>query len=132
MSYPKKFITLAHLEWAMENRVIITEGEVGFGRDCVGVSAGTFWIDWRANKGSPTWEEIPGAYDGFIPDGAYHKHDCVCVLGQSDESWMMLAMWLDHIVQDGWMVLHGDRTPENAIDLLFHGTTTARLSRIGN
>lgn len=128
MSYNKNFITAEHLVWAADNRVIITEGECGFGRECVGITAGNQWVDWRVtNMQSYQYEE--GYYDGFVPDTAYHKHDCVCVLGQDDAAWADLMVWLDNIIQGGWIVLHLDREPKDTLDLLFHGTKTAQLGK---
>ena len=127
--YDPQFITPVHLDWATQNRVVITDGECGFGRTCVGLSAGSYWIDWRANTGSPDYTEIPCAYDGWVPDNAYHKHDCVAVLGDDSGAWNELALWLDAIMEGGWEVIHSDRVPKDSIDLLFHGTTTARLGK---
>lgn len=128
MSFNPKFITAAHILWAAQNRVIITEGECGFGRECVGVTSGNQWIDWQVTN-METFRNEPGGYDGWVPDGAYHKHDCVAVLGQDDESWRQLGQWLDHIVKGGWIVKHLDRVPKDDIDLLFHGITTSQLGK---
>lgn len=129
MSYNSKYITQAHIVWAMENRVIITEGECGFGRPCVGITSGTHWVDWRSSTGAPDYLPVLPFYDGWIPDDAYHKYDCVAVLGQDDVAWNQLALWLDAIIEGGWIVLHEDHHPTDGIDLLFHGLTTVRLGK---
>jgi hypothetical protein len=127
--FNKKYITFAHLEWAAENRVIITEGECGFGRPCVGITTGDQWIDWRATTGAPDYRPEPDPWEGFVPPDAYHKHDCVAVLGQDDLAWSQLADWLTAIMDARWIVLHLERTPKDTIDLVFHGLTTARLGK---
>lgn len=130
MSVDRRFITHAHIDWAMDNRVIITEGECGFGRPCVGVSDGSKWVDWRATTGAPDYKPIPGEYDGWVPNDAYHKHDCVAVLVHNDNAelaWIQLAAWLNAIILNGWTVLHETRTPADAIDALMGGMSSVRL-----
>jgi hypothetical protein len=130
--YDPQFISPVHLDWATQNRVVITDGECGFGRPCVGVSAGDKWVDWQANTGAPDYTDIPGGYDGWTPMDAYHKHECVAVLVHNDDlpfAWNQLKLWLDAIIEGGWEVIHEDRVPKDALDLLFHGTSTARLGK---
>lgn len=70
--------------WSAKNNLKLElQGECGFGRECVGVSAyGTFpdykWYDKetleRADKNGNVW----------VPENAYHKHPCVAVLGRGE------------------------------------------------
>jgi hypothetical protein len=118
-----------HMRWALENGVAIMHGECGFGRPCVGVNGAGQWIDWRTHQ-PPNYEVVGVPYDGLVPDDAYHKHDCVCVLVQGDDyaqAWWQLGCWLDNIIDGGWKVLHADRTPTDPLDAIFHGLRSHRL-----
>jgi hypothetical protein len=121
-------ILYQHMRWALENGVAIMHGECGFGRLCVGVNSAGQWIDWRQYDQHFNVVGVP--YDGLVPDDAYHKHDCVCVLVQGDDypaAWWQLAIWLDAIIDGDWKVRQDDRTPTDQLDLIFHGLTTHRL-----
>jgi hypothetical protein len=130
MSYDPQFISPVHLDWATQNKCVITDGECGFGRPCVGLSSGDKWVDWRGDEGPPNYFPLPDPYDGWVPMDAYHKHDCVAVLIHDDNkaaAWTQLRLWLDAIIDGNWVVAHETRSPKDTIDLLFHGTTSVRL-----
>ena len=84
--------------FANEHKVFFDEeGECGFGRLCVGFRDGN-WIDYNPTHDA-TYELIPDADSGELvwpPDGvnAYHKHDCMAVLGRGDEAVIGLARWV--------------------------------------
>lgn len=79
--------------WCKEQGLILTlEGECGFGRECVGVlSSGCYpdyaWYDKDYNQ-------IDNNGEVWCPEGAYHKHPCVAVLGRSEASIEQLYEWL--------------------------------------
>jgi len=83
-------------EWcAKEGLKLYLEGEVGFGRECVGVGTiedGTYpdyvWYDDDYEN------RIDNNGDVMIPKLAYHKHPCVAVLGRGGESIRQLYEWL--------------------------------------
>jgi hypothetical protein len=68
-------------EWCQkQNLTLVLEGEVGFGRQCVGVLSEQcgaypdyiiFDEDYNIVDGNEVW----------TPEDAYHKHPCVAVLG---------------------------------------------------
>jgi hypothetical protein len=76
--------------WAAKNRCYIElEGEVGFGRDCVGVLQGTHYVDTPGSDRN----DFEGHSEEYLrrvkpPEqvSAYHKHDCLCVLGHGDDA----------------------------------------------
>lgn len=67
------------------------EGEVGFGRACVGLLDATRDTYVR-------WLEGAGPVDA--PD-AYHKDDYLAVLGRGDEAEEQLARWVAHLASNG-------------------------------
>jgi hypothetical protein len=73
------------------------EGECGFGRQCVGLRHGDNWVSHNPLNSSD-YEPIeamacPEARDLAPPD-AYHKHDCLAVLGRGDDAIEQLASWI--------------------------------------
>jgi hypothetical protein len=69
-------------------------GEVGFGRDCVGVLPMNdesypdyYWYD-------KDWNHADKNDDVWCPPKAYHKHECVAVLGQDEDAISQLYEWL--------------------------------------
>lgn len=91
-------------EWAKRNGCTLElAGECGFGRECVGVLRDGSYPDY-----GPDFESIDisddAAFDAmqkakddedvWTPPDAYHKHDCVAVLGRGDEPEAQLYDWL--------------------------------------
>jgi hypothetical protein len=83
------------------------EGECGFGRECVGLTSGTNWVDYNPTDDS-TGEEIKGFYDERFyeikPPDAYYKHDCIAVLGRGDDAIKQLSDWVDKLNELGAVV----------------------------
>lgn len=73
------------------------EGEVGFGRECVGFLKGENYVDYNPICG-PDYEYVLDFYDerlsNITPENAYHKHDCLAVLGRGEQSIQQLAEWV--------------------------------------
>ena len=76
------------------------EGEVGFGRECVGLKLNNNYIDYCPFN-QETWEEIAEFNDerlyDIAPNDAYHKHNCIAVLGRSDDAIRQLSDWVDKL-----------------------------------
>ena len=76
------------------------EGEVGFGRDCVGLLKGTNYVDYNPINMN-TYEDLKEYYDERLndirPDDAYHKHNCLAVLGRGIEPIIQLSEWVDKL-----------------------------------
>jgi hypothetical protein len=94
------------------------EGEVGFGRECVGILRGDGYVDYD-------WADETF----WTPDDAYHKYPCLAVLGRGEKAVAQLHEWVQRIDADGWTVETVARIPENTIDAIFHGYSTTRLAR---
>lgn len=118
MSEPNRGEQIIYLtEWAAKNGAVLTlAGQVGFGRDATGIMIDDHYIDTDEHLG-PWWQ----------PEDAYHKHDCLCVLGHGDGPLRQLYDWVRWLDEHGYTVEVVPRHPENEIDLWFHGVSRPRL-----
>lgn len=92
------------LDFAKRHEInLITSGEVGFGRDCVGFSKERGFVDYRPlDMGSDMFDEIAG-FEGdrigdIAPEDAYHKHACLAVLvvdGGTERALDQLCDWVN-------------------------------------
>jgi len=112
--------------FANEHKVIFEdEGEVGFGRECVGFQRGEAYVDYNPTNRT-TYEEIeefacPGAEPPDTVPDAYHKHDCLAVLGRGDDVIMQLAAWVEHMEKQGDVSIVSYPTGATGPQLLFTG-----------
>ncbi len=113
--------------WAAEQGCILNlDGEVGFGRPCVGITHTNGYVDydgWPEGTDRPDDRATP-------PDGvdAYHKHDCLAVLGTDEAAVEGLLAWVAKIRSHGGRIVVHDREPDpqaGIIGLLLHGVTRA-------
>lgn len=75
-------------------------GEVGFGRECVGLLSGTKYVEYNPinmNTYDYIDEYHDDRFDEIAPENAYHKATCVCVLGTGDSAEKELADWCDSL-----------------------------------
>jgi hypothetical protein len=106
-------------EWASRYGCCLQlAGEVGFGRECVGILKGDTYIDYAHETGI------------WTPEDAYHKHDCVAVLGRGDEALAQLCQWVKWLDENGWGVEEIYRKPSSDIDLALHGISLPRIVRV--
>ena len=72
---------------------VVTEGECGFGRKCVGLSAvaGECYPDYKWYD--ENWNYADKNGEVWTPDDAYHKHECVAVLGRGENAINQLYDW---------------------------------------
>lgn len=113
--------------WAARNKCYLElEGEVGFWRECVGILQGTSYVDTPGSSHNSYRE-----YDEIQPpeavESAYHKHDCLCVLGRDEDSIHQLYRWVEKLVANGAVVVIEDRPYKDAIDSMLHGFTSAKV-----
>lgn len=85
-------------EFANKHKVVFEEkGEVGFGRECVGLMHGDNYIDYNPCS-FPNYDSIKEHYSDMFykiaPPDAYHKHDCIAILGQGEEAISKLYDWV--------------------------------------
>ena len=83
------------------------EGECGFGRECVGLTNGNNYVDYNPTC-KPNYDYVEGFYDerfySIAPEKAYHKHNCLAVLGRDEESIRQLSDWVDKLNELGAIV----------------------------
>ena len=79
--------------WAAKQACTLQlEGNVGFGRECVGITRGESYPEYYWYSGSHERADPNG--EVFVPSEAYHKHPCVAVLGHGEEPERQLFEWL--------------------------------------
>jgi len=88
-------------EFANKNKVVFdSEGECGFGRECVGLRSGDNWLSYNPLN-METYDPIEKYYDDrhyeLSPENAYHKGDYLCVLGRGDGAIRELSEWVDEL-----------------------------------
>jgi hypothetical protein len=106
--------------YAADNRCYFEpEGEVGFGRECVGITTGTHYPDYDCEDDRLTPPES-------VVD-AYHKHECIAVLGRGPRAIEQLHAWVVKLRESGAIIERRARQPENVVDLVIHGIESASL-----
>lgn len=107
------------------------EGEVGFGRECVGLTNGNNWVDYNPTK---DLEYIKDFYDerlyNITPPDAYHKHDCLAVLGRGEGAIRQLSDWVDKLNELG-AVVEDYETGATGIQAIFSGINYGKSMDIG-
>ena len=81
-------------DWCKKNGLSLQlEGTCGFGRECVGVVVHDTYPDYHWYD-DVTYKRIDNNGRVWAPHNAYHKHDCVAVLGRGEEAEAQLYEWL--------------------------------------
>lgn len=93
--------------WAAKNGFQLElDGEVGFGRECVGILTEGQYPEYLWYNDN--YDRIDGNGDVWTPPDAYHKGPYVAVLGTSDDSINQLYQWLQWFDQNGFTKETGD------------------------
>ena len=99
------------------------DGEVGFGRKCVGLTNGNNYVDYNPTQ-FPDFDYVEEFYDerlfDIIPENAYHKHNCLAVLGNEETSIIQLSEWIDKLKELG-AVVQKYKTGATGMQALFTG-----------
>lgn len=115
-------------EWAAKwGASLQLAGQVGFGRDATGILKDGHYIDTAEAKGQTTYAGRDGWWQ---PEDAYHKHDCLAVLGHGDEALSQLYEWVRWLDGHGWGAGEESRKVTSDIDLFFHGPVLHKLVRL--
>jgi hypothetical protein len=115
-------------DWAARyGATLQAAGEVGIGRECVGILKGSTYVDTAGVKEREAYQ--PGG-DWWQPEDAYHKHDCMAVLGRGDGPLGQLYQWVKWLDGHGYGIEEVYRQPSSGIDLAFHGVSLPRLVRL--
>lgn len=115
------------ITWAAKHGAVVNfAGECGFGRECVGVLVGGSYLDYshlydlfRGDRAR--WAEW------WAPEDAYHKHDCMAVLGRGPGAVEQLYQWAKFLDDHGWTVGLEARQPDSVLDAMLGGFSTAML-----
>lgn len=115
--------------FANEHKLIFEdEGEVGFGRPCVGFLArGGRYLDYNPGRygSSGNYEPIEELHCQAAepPDGcaAYHKHNCMAVLGHGDRAVAQLAAWVRSLESQGRVEVVDFETGATSMQALISG-----------
>lgn len=114
--------------FALKHKLVFgDEGEVGFGRECVGFKHGDSYVDY--NPLTNNYTDYVHEYDSRLvppentPD-AYHKHDCLVVLGRGEKAVSQLARWVESLESHGEVYIDQYETGhKDFINITFHGLT---------
>jgi hypothetical protein len=110
-------------DWAARMGAVVDfAGTCGIGRECVGVLIGHSYLDY-----SHLWETDHDEDAWWAPEDAYHKHDCMAVLGRGPAAVAQLFEWAKWLDEHGWTVESEARRPDSMIDAMFHGFSTPKL-----
>ena len=104
--------------WAAKNGCALAlKGEVGFGRECGGVIANGSYLEyvWYEKKG---WTRLDKNGEVWIPEDAYHKHECIAVLGRGVEAESKLYAWLKWFDKEGFHVETGTNDIDPSIGII--------------
>jgi len=100
------------------------EGECGFGRECVGLTNGNNYVDYNPVC-EPNYDYVKCFYDerlyDIAPEDAYHKHNCLAVLGRGKKAIRQLSDWVDKLNELG-AVVEKYQTGAKGIQILVSGT----------
>ena len=100
------------------------DGEVGFGRKCVGLTNGSNYVDYNPTQ-YPNYDYVEEFYDerlfDIVPENAYHKHNCLAVLGNEETSIIQLSEWIDKLKELG-AVVEKYKTGATGMQALITGT----------
>lgn len=117
---------------AKQGAALVLEGNVGFGRDCVGIMKLDHYPDWLGYDNLDEFfrncdiepKEAWWVVEGARPPGDinyYHKHDCLAVLGHTHEAVVDLHIWIEKLFDNDIIIATLDRKPRDEVDALVHG-----------
>lgn len=83
------------------------KGECGFGRECVGIIKNGVYPAYHWYDDENDYKQLDNNGDIWKPKNAYHKHECVAVLGHGKEAESQLYDWLKWFDDNGFILEHG-------------------------
>lgn len=120
------------IQWAHKNKVRLElEGEVGFGRECVGILCGDNFPDYEWYNGDDYSKRADNNGKVWTPEDAYHKHTCVAVLGRGEPAEAQLYEWLKWFDDNGFKIVSVPRDTRgmHPIQLMISGIEHHRMER---
>lgn len=109
------------IEWlavwcAKHDMKLELQGECGFCRECVGISSNGTYPDYHWGGYNDEEEDQNGRV--WKPENAFHKHDCVAVLGRGEPAESQLYEWVKWFDENGFTVETGDLKMDPKLDML--------------
>jgi glycyl-tRNA synthetase beta subunit len=90
----------------------------------VGLINGSNYVDYNPTQ-YPNYDYVEEFYDerlfDIVPENAYHKHNCLAVLGNEETSIIQLSEWIDKLKELG-AVVEKYKTGATGIQALITGT----------
>ncbi len=116
-------------EFANQHKIIFDdEGDCGFGRECVGLRDGSGWIDfnpWNRETFKPIEKYSDDRFHAIAPKDAYHKHDCIAVLGRGEDVIRQLSDWVDGLRKLNVKLIQIENKFDNMFEYMLKGTHTS-------
>lgn len=105
-------------KWCAKNQIALDlEGNCGFGRECVGIIKDGKYPDyeWYCDQ---SYNRLDENGDVWTPDDAYHKHECVAVLGRGEKAESQLYEWLRWFEDNGFVAESGAQPVDPSLGAL--------------
>jgi len=123
------------MRWATRHgAALVLEGEVGFGRECVGILKYDHYPSWRDFDRDRDWAEsewvVPEAAPPEGVENEYHKSDVLAVLGRGPAAVHELYLWVKHLDEHGIGISSVPRKFTSIEDRIFHGDELFMLTRV--
>lgn len=116
--------------WAARNNLKLElQGECGFGRECVGVTIEDKYPDYEWHD-RETYDRIDNNGDVWTPPDAYHKHECVAVLGRGEGAESQLYDWLKWFDDNGFKLEVGDQAVDPKLGFIAIAMGKHRFARM--
>ena len=115
--------------FANKHKLILEDnGEVGFGRPCVGfISKGGNYLDYNPYSHpdyEPIWERDERLEPPKDVTDAYHKHDCFAVLVHNEnheDALRQLLLWVKHLEKQGELEVVEHNTGAEGVQAILSG-----------
>lgn len=112
--------------WCAKNKLQLElEGSCGFGRPCVGVLTQGKYPDYYWYDSEYEREDNNG--EVWTPEDAYHKHECVAVLGHGQYAEEQLYNWLKWFDENNFKLEVSYRRVKSEIDYLLGNNISVRM-----
>lgn len=114
MTHDEKLLWMT--KWARDHDMTLTlTGQCGFGRECIGIEIEDHYPDYHWYEEDPKKGFAQLDQNGHVwtPPDAYHKHECVAVLGRGEKAEAQLYDWLKWFDDNGFVLEKGDNPKAN-------------------
>lgn len=105
------------------------KGECGFGRECVGILVNDHYPEYEWFDDENFYERADKNGDVWRPEDAYHKHECIAVLGRGEQAESQLYEWVKWFDDNGFVLETGStgRRDLHPVEVLMGNHTYQRM-----